>query len=151
MTLKLHTIGLCLALLTLCLIKCGCRDMAYAGQIPNSTAIRCILGEAGGTTYWEMLTISRALRNRGTINGVYGCFAQISADEASWRDQTGLNAVAKAAWEASAKIDLSHGATHWGALGLDDDWISQMRADGYIETKKTKFHVYFKKPVAKQF
>jgi len=93
------------------LIIASCQDTAHASEIATETAIRCILGEASNQKFKGMLAVAGALRNRGTIKGVFGCSATHIDKEPShsW-------ALAHKAWAQSAYLDLTKGATHWEAL-----------------------------------
>ena len=48
---------------------------AHADDIPEEDAIRALIGEAGGQGDEELLAHAYALRNRGTLRGVYGAHA----------------------------------------------------------------------------
>lgn len=66
--LKLMINKLLLAILALSLSRCS--QIAFA-EIDQNKAVEAILGESG-PTHAERLAIACALRNRGTLHGVYG-------------------------------------------------------------------------------
>ena len=104
----LSIIGLALFLVV---IVPGC---ARADEIPESRAINAVLGEAEGEGFTGMLAVSCAIRNRGTLRGVYGeraprvlakAYSDVIYDqaEAAWRFSR----------DAQRCEDLIHGADHW--------------------------------------
>lgn len=54
----------------LAIVLQGCN--AYALDIPEEQAIKAIIGEAENQGYDGMLAVACAIRNRGTLKGVYG-------------------------------------------------------------------------------
>lgn len=77
--------------------------------VPQSLAVRAIVGEAAGEGYPAMLAHAHALRNRGTLKGVYGFHARHINEEAPW-----VWHQARRAWTASAWTkDGTHGASYW--------------------------------------
>ncbi len=77
---------------------------AYA-HIPDSLAIKALAGEAGGQSSLELLAHAFALRNRDSLEGVYGLRANTSK-LATYR--------ARIAWNrAKSGLDITHGSTHW--------------------------------------
>ena len=91
-------------LLTLLGLFCG---GAWAEPISEAQATRAILGEAL-PNYEAMHDIASAIRNRGTLKGVYGVRSS-NYDKASPK----LRALASRAWASSATIDSVNGANHW--------------------------------------
>lgn len=79
-----------------------------ASVIPDNLAVRSIIGEAGGQSYAEKLGVAAALRNRGTLRGVYGLHSPMVDKQPAWvwRD-------ARKAWSESATNDPTHGASFW--------------------------------------
>ena len=75
----------------------------FAESLPDSKVIPAILGEAG-QSYDERLAIACAIRNRGTLKGVYGKAKDIS--ERNYQ-------IAGKAWAESAEHDIVSGADHW--------------------------------------
>ena len=94
----------------------------------DKNCIQAIVGEAAGQSYREKLAIAGALRNRGTLAGVYGFRAQHVNHEAPrvWRD-------AAAAWQASKTVDLSAGATFWeGDRFKKPKWAVSMKETAHV-------------------
>ena len=121
----------------------GCDDYAYPAEIPEQTAIVCLLGEARGEGYTSLLYHAEALRNRATINGVYGCKARL-AKEWPYLQARGLVGQARQAWRESETTDFTHGATYWGSLLVDQKWIAKMEKSGFTQTAKIKNTVFYK-------
>jgi hypothetical protein len=80
----------------------------WAG-VPADLARRAIVGEAAGCPYLVKLGVACAIRNRGTLKGVYGLNARHNATEPAWV----WNDAAKA-WRESARHDVTRGANHFG-------------------------------------
>lgn len=74
----------------------------------SAQAVRAILGEAAGEGETGMLAVAAAIRNRGTLKGVYG-LRNPAVDRAPAR----VWASARRAWAMSATNDITLGATHW--------------------------------------
>lgn len=83
------------------------------GKINIVYAVRAIIGEAENQGYEGMLAVAYAIRNRGTLKGVYGVHAK-RVREHLYSDQ--VEDMAIKAWaEASCGLnDITHGATGWG-------------------------------------
>jgi hypothetical protein len=83
--------------------------MGRARAITPHLAQQAIVGEAAGDGYTVQLGIACALRNRGSLAGVYGVNAAHNATEPDW-----VWRQAARAWRESALHDITHGATHFG-------------------------------------
>lgn len=106
------------------------------GEILKKDAVRAIIGEAGGQGRRGMLYIACALRNRGTLNGVYGFKAKHVDKEPEW-----VWELARAVWKQSEYEDISNGATHWEnikAYGVPY-WVKSMN-----KVAEYKDHVFYK-------
>jgi hypothetical protein len=85
---------------------------ADAAEIPEHKAILCIIGEAENQGFEGLLAIAHAIRNRGTLKGVYGLHAPRVRYHLYSRE---ILKEATLAWEQSAiDYDITHGATGWG-------------------------------------
>ena len=106
-------------------------------EIPDELAVRAIMGEASGEGYESMQTHASAIRNRGTLRGVYGCYAPHVWHEPEW-----VWAKARQAWKDSATFDYASGADHWGSKACDKDWIAEMekKMDFIKEVNGTRFY-----------
>lgn len=80
-------------------------------QVPTAKFLSAILGEASDQGTRGMLAVACALRNRGSLRGVYGVSNPVIAQASP-----ALRAQALAAWRKSATTDITGGATHWGNL-----------------------------------
>lgn len=79
--------------------------------IPESQAVKAILGEAEDQGYRGMLAVACALRNRDRLSGVYGVKAKRpntpgAIPQKYWD-------MARKAWQESAAQDITSGADHW--------------------------------------
>lgn len=85
----------------------ACR-LAQAAGIPDDQAVHAILGEARGEGYEGMYAVACAIRNRGTLKGVYGLKANVS-------DASGvIYQHAMKAWaESESGPDITNGANSW--------------------------------------
>ena len=88
----------------------GLHLTAGAALISDSCATNAIVGEAAGTPFSVKLAVAAALRNRGTLRGVYGFQSKVTLHSAPvvWSE-------ALRAWRESARTDVTHGATHFGS------------------------------------
>ena len=110
-----------------------------AGPIAEQDAVRAIVGEAANQGYQGMLAVAGAIRNRGTLQGVYG-WRSLPAD----RQPDWVWNQARATWRESATNDISQGATHWEnvhAFGRPV-WVESMQLTVVI-----KDHQFFRKPL----
>lgn len=78
-------------------------------SITDSAAVAAILGEASNQGQRGLLAVACAIRNRGTLTGVYGVNNPIVL-----RASPTLRAQAIRAWRQSARTDITGGATYWG-------------------------------------
>lgn len=110
--------ALAMCLILLCLLFPSC---AHA-DIKDSDAIRAIIGEASGEGLEGMRAVSSAIRNRGTLKGVYGLHAKHVNREPKW-----VWAMAKRAWADSKNYDYANQATHWeGTAFKEPYWAKSM-------------------------
>jgi len=114
------------------LVTCGAyQASAYAAvlptEIPKTRAVNAIIGEAEGEGYAGMLAVACAIRNRGTLKGVYGEKA-VRVLKRKYSASVFVHAVK--AWEESANPDNCtqiDGATHWeGTAFKTPYWASSM-------------------------
>lgn len=89
-------------------------SFVFAGEINQVRAVNAIIGEAEGEGATGMEAVACAIRNRGTLNGVYGEHAprvtkKMYNEKTYWK--------ARSAWvvsENKARCDaLIDGADHW--------------------------------------
>jgi hypothetical protein len=78
------------------------------GAIDDSKAIRAIVGEAANQGRSGMLAVAGAIRNRGSLKGVYGVKNPAADKQPAWVWQR-----AREAWASSATNDITKSATHW--------------------------------------
>lgn len=111
--------------------------VAYGAEIDEDTAVYCVMGEARGEGYDGMLACSEAIRNRGTLKGVYGCQAKFTEPQWVW-DQ------ARKAWRTSAHTNTVGGAQYWASLKVDQAWIKRMEKAGFVHTLTVKNTAFYK-------
>lgn len=90
------------------MFQLGGRAPAISGEIRAGDAIRAIIGEASGEGSTGMLAVACAIRNRGTLKGVYGLTARRVGRQPEY-----VRRAARTAWTTSAGRDITRGATHW--------------------------------------
>jgi hypothetical protein len=104
--------------------------------VNDNLAVRAIIGEAGNQGEKGMLAVACAIRNRGTLKGVYGVNAKHIYKEPQW-----VWALAKKVWLESATKDITNGATHWEnikAFGTPY-WVKSM-----VKVFEYKDHKFYK-------
>jgi len=77
--------------------------------LSSDLAVRAIVGEAAGQPYIVKLGVAEAIRNRGTLRGVYGLNAAHNRTEPVWVWRDG-----RRAWAQSKTTNITHFATHFG-------------------------------------
>lgn len=81
---------------------------AFAEPVDYDRAIHALIGEAGGQGEDELQAHACALRNRGSLRGVYGVHADIRNRGQKARHRAVI------AWNrACGGLDTVNGATHW--------------------------------------
>lgn len=85
----------------------GCRP-AQAAEINEALAVRAIIGEASNQGFDGMTAVAEAIRNRGTLRGVYGVRAKHVDLEPQW-----VWSRAREAWERSKSTNFVKGADMW--------------------------------------
>jgi hypothetical protein len=104
--------------------------------IPKAQAVRAIIGEASSEGERGMLAVACAIRNRGTLKGVYGLNAKHVDNEPQWVWDR-----AEKVWEQSATIDITGGADHWHNVSREGEtyWTVKM-----TKTVKIGNHQFYK-------
>ena len=104
---------------------------AYA--VPRTGAIYSIIGEAEGEGPKGMLAVACAIRNRGTLKGVYGQYANRVTNR-EFSEITLMTATH--AWDLSKDSDnctFIGGATHWeGTVFKTPYWSKGMKVTATI-------------------
>lgn len=112
---------------------------ANTTEINYNDAVKSIIGEAENQGYMGMLAVSHAIRNRGTLKGVYGLRSpRITFHLYSQR----IYNLARLAWEQSAAdFDITHNATNWENIKAFGKpyWCKNC-----IETFRYKDHVFYR-------
>jgi hypothetical protein len=108
-------------------------------SIPDADGIRALMGEARGESYVCQVATAEAIRNRGTLKGVYGFKAQFNEPAWVWKR-------AEKAWKESAGTNYTNGATFWEntkAFGVPY-WAKSMEQTAVVGS-----HTFWKKRGAK--
>ncbi len=111
-------------------------SFAYpAAIVPADLAIRAIIGEASNQGYRGMLALASGIRNRGTLQGVYGLKAKHVDNEPEW-----VWELAKKAWDES-EFNRTHTGTHWENIKAFGEpyWAKTMEV-----VYSFKDHVFYK-------
>jgi hypothetical protein len=110
---------------------------AWGNPIRECDATRAIVGEAANQGERGMLAVACAVRNRGSLRGVYGFKNPMADKQPAW-----VWKQAKMAWRKSASVDITKGATHWEnvkAFG-EPAWARKMK-----KTVTINDHTFYKK------
>jgi hypothetical protein len=110
-----------------------CRTAHADEVIPKE--VYCVIGEAEGEGEIGMEAVAEAIRNRGSLKGVYGCSApRVRKHLYSAR----ILRQAQQAWERSAGSgDITFGATHWeGTAFKTPYWAKDMIITATIRNQR---------------
>ena len=127
-------------LLLALLLVSGCDTPAMA-QIDPNKAILAVIGEAENQGYEGMLAVAGAIRNRGSLRGVYGLRAPRVVHHRYTRHTL---QTATLAWIESAHRDITKGATGWGNKADLDKFCSEWWWSRCIITIHIKDHWFYK-------
>ena len=112
-------------------------EFCHAAEIDKNRAVNAIIGEAEGEGYRGMLAVSCAIRNRGTLKGVYGESAP-RVKRHKYSVKTFINA--DRAWEESRNFDkcsFIRGANHWeGTKFPKPSWARNMTETAVIGNQR---------------
>lgn len=106
----------------------GLALLSLGASYADDQAIRAIVGEARGEPFVGQVAVGEAIRNRGTLKGVYGAYVdvpQITVHE--WSQ-------ARSAWRVSKTSNLTNGAIGWGN---ESDWHKFTRYKWFKNTVET--------------
>ena len=104
-------------------------------EIPftDINCIRACIGEASSQGYQGLLAVAVGIRNRGTLQGVYGLNARHIDREPKW-----VWDLARKAWQES-KYNRIHSATHWESIDFKKPkWAYKMK-----EVYRYKEHIFY--------
>lgn len=110
-------------------------SIAHAEQIPETVAIRVLIGEAANQGEHGMICVAEVLRRRGSVKGFYGYKAKHVDQRPEWVWQQ-----AKRAWRKSAYTNYTKNATMFEnvkAFGKPC-WM-----DRCVEVYRHKDHIFF--------
>lgn len=109
-------------------------SMARAEEIDETSAVKAILGEASNQGYQGMLAVAVGIRNRGTLQGVYGLKAKHIYSEPQY-----VWDLARKAWKESLNNRI-HKGTHWENIKAFGNpyWVKNM-----MQVYEYKDHVFY--------
>lgn len=110
-------------------------SQSYA-ELPKNEdkIIACGVGEASNQGYHGLLAVFVGIRNRNTLNGVYGCNASHIKKE-----PLRIFKLATKAWRES-KYNKIHDGTHWESTNFKTpEWSKRMNV-----VYKYKNHIFYK-------
>jgi len=99
----------------------------------ETQAVKAIMGEARNQGYQGMLAVACGIRNRGTLQGVYGLNAKINEPKWVWD-------MADKAWRESLTNRI-HSGDHWENIKSfgTPEWVKGMKL-----VYQYKDHVFYK-------
>lgn len=115
-------------------------------HIPEEVAVRALIGEAIGKSDAELYAHACALRNRGTVSGVFG-YVDVKRRRPEDLNETNWQRASRAWCTAEYSGDVTWGATHW----LSDYDIKHCRKvwkhwiGGYEKTVKIGETTFFRR------
>lgn len=109
--------------------------MGYVWSEEYPEEVRCIVGEAEDQLFDGQVAVGEAIRNRGSLKGVYGCTAKrtYSASDVVWKR-------ANRAWVRSQYTNLVKGADHWHSDREPEAWWEKYG----VFTVKIGSHKFYK-------
>lgn len=107
-----------------------------ADEIPEEKLLQCVIGESANQGITGMEATCRALMNRGTTKGVYGCNSSMPSTQPEW-----VWSMARNACENAERRDITNGATHWEAVSK---YGKPYWADSMVVTARIKDHTFYK-------
>lgn len=128
---KLKT-ALLVALLALLTVPAS----ASVSNVSDKLAVMAIMGEASNQGFEGMVAVGEAIRNRGSLKGVYGV-----KSKHIYRDSRYVWDSARKAWQASKTSNLVKGADHWENIKAfgKPKWADEM-----LETARIRDHVFYR-------
>lgn len=105
----------------------------------EDNAVKAIVGEAANQGYIGMLAVAGAIRNRGTLQGIYGLEhnPKWMYDQPHWVWKRALRA-----WQASATNDITHGAQYWESTDFKrPKWSRDMTITAHYGK-----HIFYRQP-----
>lgn len=112
----------------------GCVTTAFA-DVDSREAVRAIIGEAANQGPKGMLAIAVGIKNRGTLDGVYGLHAKHVDNQPEWVWEQATDA-----WR-EAEHNRIHSGTHWENIKA---FGKPYWADEMVEVYRYKDHVFYK-------
>ena len=114
-----------------------CCNNSHAEEVRDPNVL-AIIGEAENQGFRGMLAVAGAIRNRGTLKGVYGTRSK-RVKNTLYSEKT--YRIAQQAWLDSAEIDITEGATMWENVV---DFGKPYWADSLTKTVVIGSHQFYK-------
>lgn len=143
-------LGMCLLIAVLMFVA-SCIHSSPAHAYTQEDAIKAVIGEAENQGEYGMLAVSCAIRNRGSLQGVYGLHAPRVVHH---KYSKKIYRQAKMAWrnametfdiEGVDSCGMINGAQYWGSLTEDKKWIVKMKNLGYVHTATIGMQTFYRK------
>lgn len=118
----------------------GFASCAHAEPITEENAIKAIIGEAENQGWIGMRAVACAIRNRGSLKGVYGLHAP-RVEKGLYSRETYL--MARRQWRA-IPYDITHGATGWGNASDIAEFKKHSWWKNCVITFRYRDHVFYR-------
>lgn len=128
-------LGMSLLIAGLMLVGSCIHSTPAHAEIPESKAVKILVGEASNQGFKGMVCVGEVLRRQGSTRGFCGLNASHSAHEPKW-----VWNMARRAWLASKTSNLTKYADHFENLKLDTPyWVKNC-----VLTFRYKDHAFFR-------
>lgn len=104
--------------------------------LDGNQVVRAIIGEAANQSYQAKLGIACVIRNRGSLQGIYGGKNTRMIDT----QPKYIWAQARKAWVASATIDVTHGCKYFGGTIDDTYFFNKLHKTPALTIGHTRFY-----------
>ena len=105
------------------------------GSIPERSAIKAVIGEAGGESFRCQTAVAEVIRRRGSLKGIYGV-----GNPAVHRASPAVFRRAGEAWAAAAGSNLAPGCKFFGGVGLDDAYFAKIGKKPALRIGRVNFY-----------
>jgi hypothetical protein len=103
--------------------------------IPERSAIKAVIGEAGGESFRCQTAVAEVIRRQGSLRGIYGV-----GNPAVQRASPAVFRRAGEAWAASAGSNLAPGCKFFGGAGLDDAYFARIGKKPAVRIGRVNFY-----------
>lgn len=127
-------------LFILSIVFIGSCRVVHASTVSDKQAVLAIIGEAENQGFKGLLAVACAIRNRGTLQGVYGLHNPRVIHH-RYSQKTYL--LAKKAWAMSKTIDITKRATGWGNAKDINEFAKARWWKNCIVVARIKDHIFY--------